>query len=264
MDAIQKILACRDAQDYFGMLDLERPSIDALDRPVWNVSSDEIARAYRKATILVHPDKIEAALVTKLDSNEASFEDENELRQQARDAFDALRQGRTILDDPDSLERVLKASVEKSKKEKEVTASGLATLEQRVSYMSDTLNEKKRLREKDYEYMNQEIMHQMLERRNKGVLKKKWKERRDSSHWSAGHGESSVPPEEDDNDASAKYTDHHGTTPYESSKTHDAATKTQELGQDIHVDLDDEEGARQRRKRNQRRRQGRAGHQNEG
>lgn len=159
--AIERILACRDTGDYFGMFELERPSIDALGRPLWNVSPEAIARAYRKATILVHPDKL------------AASPDLVGIDQRAREAFDALGKGRVALEDPNSLEQLLKASVDKAKKDKERQVSGLATVHERVLHMSKELDEKKRLREEEYVCMNDEIRRQMVEKRNKGLLKKK-------------------------------------------------------------------------------------------
>jgi len=174
--ALETILACRDNGDYFRMFDLEYPSVDALDRPVWNVTSEEIARAYRKASILVHPDKITTSLVQAgIDKGERH----DVLCSQARDAFDALRQGRVALEDPDSLERVLKSWVDKvAKQEKEKEVARLGTVEERVEYMSHELSEKKRLREEEYLSMNEEIRLQMMEQRKRGLMKKKRHEER--------------------------------------------------------------------------------------
>lgn len=173
--AIERILACRDTADYFGMLELERPSVDALGRPTWNVPPETIARAYRKASILVHPDKIATSLV------QAGIErgaEHDRLCGQAREAFDALRQGRVALEDPGSLEQLLKASVARAKEDREREACGLATVEERVLHMSKELSEKKRLREEEYTSMNEEIRNQMIEKRKNLLMKKKRHEER--------------------------------------------------------------------------------------
>eukprot|EP00955_Chlamydomonas_euryale_P086106 364191-Chlamydomonas_euryale.AAC.10 len=56
-DAIKRILKAWEAKDYFGLLQLPPPSCDDLGRPEWGCTPGDVSRAYRKLSVLVHPDK---------------------------------------------------------------------------------------------------------------------------------------------------------------------------------------------------------------
>ena len=43
----------------FRLLQLPYPEADELGRPMWSCTSSDVAKAYRKLSILVHPDKVQ-------------------------------------------------------------------------------------------------------------------------------------------------------------------------------------------------------------
>lgn len=61
------------------MLELPLPEVDELDRPVWRCSPEDVSRAYRRLSVLVHPDKNPG--------------------EDARTAFEALSHAQRILKD---------------------------------------------------------------------------------------------------------------------------------------------------------------------
>lgn len=65
------------------LLQLPHPTADALGRPVWACTNSDISKAYRKISVLVHPDKNPG--------------------EDARQAFEVLNQAHRILKDPDKL-----------------------------------------------------------------------------------------------------------------------------------------------------------------
>jgi hypothetical protein len=65
------------------LLQLPGPQLNEMGKATWTVSSSELSRAYRKLSILVHPDK-----------NPGST---------AREAFEQLKQAYNELKDPDRL-----------------------------------------------------------------------------------------------------------------------------------------------------------------
>ena len=54
---IATVLAARDEKDHFKDLGIEGIALDALGRPVFHYSDDDIAKAYRKISIKCHPDR---------------------------------------------------------------------------------------------------------------------------------------------------------------------------------------------------------------
>jgi DnaJ family protein C protein 8 len=65
------------------MLELPQPELDALGRAAWGLAPADVSRAYRKLSILVHPDKNPG--------------------EEARRAFEALNQAHRLLKDAGSL-----------------------------------------------------------------------------------------------------------------------------------------------------------------
>jgi len=161
-EAIDHILEMYHKKDYFGLLHLEYPSVDALGRPAWDVSPAQVSKAYRTLSVLVHPDKIASSQLHTKDIHE-----------KARDAFEALNESHKKLKDADSLEQILKDSIAMAKDKKEREIAGLGSIQDRVQYMSGELNEKKRLRKEQSAVLNEEIQEQMREKRRQLVERKR-------------------------------------------------------------------------------------------
>ena len=66
-------------------MQLPEPEADELGQPVWNVTSAEVSRAYRKMSVLVHPDKNSGA-----DAQQA-FEALNQAHRKLRDRGELVR-----------------------------------------------------------------------------------------------------------------------------------------------------------------------------
>jgi len=92
------VLERHAAKDYFACLSVRRPDCDALGRAVWDVGDAELNRAFRKASLRVHPDKNRAA--------------------DARKAFDAIGETQKMFKDPARRAEVLREAAERAFKEK--------------------------------------------------------------------------------------------------------------------------------------------------
>lgn len=87
-DAAARItLAFKDG-DYFRLLQLPRPEADALGRPVWSCSEADVARAYRRLSVFVHPDKVQGDAAAR-----EAFEHLNQAYRELRDANKLVRGG---------------------------------------------------------------------------------------------------------------------------------------------------------------------------
>jgi len=150
-DAIKRILLAYTDRDYFRLLELPRPELDALGRLSWSASSIDVSRAYRKLSILVHPDKNPG--------------------EEARKAFEALNEAHRKLKDPNMLESILKEENERAKSRREETEA-TATLDQRVLLNAKQKEEAARLRKEHSEQLNQEIVRQMKEKQDKAKKKR--------------------------------------------------------------------------------------------
>ena len=53
----ERILADYEKGNFFACLGLPPPDCDDAGRPVWDVSESTISKAYRRASLAVHPDK---------------------------------------------------------------------------------------------------------------------------------------------------------------------------------------------------------------
>ena len=60
-------------------MQLPQVEADELSQPIWNVTSSEVSRAYRKISVLVHPDKNPAA------NAQQAFEALNQAHRKLRD-----------------------------------------------------------------------------------------------------------------------------------------------------------------------------------
>lgn len=97
-DVVSAVLSAYDARDYFAVLNVRRPGCDDAGRPTWDVSDAELNRAFRKASLRVHPDK-----------NRAS---------DARRAFDAIGETQKMFRDPVKRGEILRAAAEEAFREK--------------------------------------------------------------------------------------------------------------------------------------------------
>ena len=140
------------------MLDLPYPDVDALGRPVWNVSPGDISRAYRKLSILVHPDKHPG--------------------EDARRAFEALSQAQRRLKDPGELEQILRDGLEAAV-ERRQKADAAGSLEDRMKRMAEKKREEKQLRKEESKNLHDEILQQMKDRQAKARKRQQVRESRE-------------------------------------------------------------------------------------
>ena len=150
-DAIKRILLADKDRDYFRMLELPPPDVDALGRPKWEVTPAEVSKAYRKLSVLVHPDKNPG--------------------DDARQAFEVLNRAHRILKDAGELESILKEHLDKAKARKE-EQEARATIEERVIINARHVEEAKALRKQDAEALQADILRQMQEKQRKAKEKK--------------------------------------------------------------------------------------------
>lgn len=87
-DPVTRILHHGKTRDYFSMLELPPPTLDALGRPSWEVPAADISKAYRRLSVRVHPDKLPGP--------------------EAREAFELLNAAHRALTDPGELVRGLR------------------------------------------------------------------------------------------------------------------------------------------------------------
>lgn len=171
-DAIKRILLAHTDKDYFRLLELPRPELDALGRLSWSATTIDISKAYRKLSILVHPDKNPG--------------------EEARKAFEALNEAHRKLKDPNLLESILKEENAQAKSRREETEA-TATLDQRVLLNAKQKEEAARLRKEHSEQLNQEIVRQMKEKQEKAKNKRPVGEskytRRQQEEVEEGHNE---------------------------------------------------------------------------
>lgn len=142
-DAIQRILAAKREKDWFRLLELAPPEMDALGRTVWSVPSADVSKAYRRLSVLVHPDKNPGA--------------------EARRAFEALNEAHRLLRNRGQLEEVLKEHADSARRRKEA-AEAAATPEERVLLYAAKKDAAKELQKKEGESFQAEIVRQMREK----------------------------------------------------------------------------------------------------
>ncbi|EFN55938.1 hypothetical protein CHLNCDRAFT_145221 [Chlorella variabilis] len=154
-DAIKRILLAAKDRDYFRqgalLLELPPPEVDALGHPCWPAGATEVSKAYRKLSVLVHPDK---------NPGEA-----------ARQAFEALNEAHRTLKDQSKLEGVLKEHLEAAQKRAD-EALASASLEERVVLQAQQAQQAKALRKAQGKSFQADVMRQMRERQEAAKRKR--------------------------------------------------------------------------------------------
>ncbi|KAF5839613.1 DnaJ-like protein [Dunaliella salina] len=151
-NAIQAILLHWRNKEYFKLIQLPEPTADELGRPTWACTPADVSRAYRKLSVLVHPDKVEG--------------------DEAREAFEALNQAHRILKDPSQLEEVLKVAGARARREKErADAAAAVDSSSRAALASSKNQEIKRLRQEQGREFQDTILEQMKRRQDEAKRK---------------------------------------------------------------------------------------------
>lgn len=147
-DAIARTLLAWKDKDYFRLLRLDRPEADALGRPVWGGTDADVSRAYRRLSILVHPDKFVGDVAKQAE---------------ARTAFEALNEAHRMLRNKSLMEQILAKEAEPAR-ERRRKREAEATLEERVIMNSQHKEAKSALTEAEGEAFNMAMKRQQNER----------------------------------------------------------------------------------------------------
>ncbi|PNH05467.1 Chaperone protein DnaJ [Tetrabaena socialis] len=141
----QRILKAWEAKDYFSLLGLPEPEADDLGRPVWSCTEVDVSKAYRKLSIVVHPDK-------------------NPGDDDSRRAFEALNQAHRMLKDPGSREDVLRGGAEKARRRREQQEAG-ADLGTRMQLNAAKNERAKEMRKSEGQDLQAHVLEQMRKRK---------------------------------------------------------------------------------------------------
>lgn len=95
---VDAVLSASASGDYFAVLGVRRPGCDDAGRATWEVSDAELNRAFRRASLRVHPDKNRAV--------------------DARRAFDAIGEAQKMFRDPVRRGEMLRVAAEAAFREK--------------------------------------------------------------------------------------------------------------------------------------------------
>ncbi|KAK9809584.1 hypothetical protein WJX73_004263 [Symbiochloris irregularis] len=147
------LLAQRDG-DYFRLLELPVPEADALGRPVWSCTPSDVSKAYRRLSVMVHPDKNPG--------------------EDARKAFDALSQAHKALRDPGQLEELLNKAADTARRRRDA-AEASATPQERVALYAAKKEEARALQQDQGGSFQAEIRRQMLLRQQRAKRKRESK-----------------------------------------------------------------------------------------
>ncbi|KAK9815590.1 hypothetical protein WJX72_006442 [[Myrmecia] bisecta] len=161
-DAISRMLLAAKDKDYFRLLELPAPEVDELGRPVWASTAVDVSKAYRRLSMLVHPDKNPGP--------------------EAQQAFEALNQAHRLLRDPGEREELLKQSCEAAQRRREA-AEAAATPEERVALFAVKKEKAKELQQHERSSYQAEILRQLQEKKERAKRKreKQSSRRRESS-----------------------------------------------------------------------------------
>ncbi|KAF8058872.1 hypothetical protein HT031_005440 [Scenedesmus sp. PABB004] len=150
-DVVERIgLAFKDG-DYFRLLQLPAPTLNGLGRAEWGVSGGEVSKAYRKLSILVHPDKAPGPA--------------------AREAFEQLKAAYSELRDPDKLAARLRDAEPGLQRAAERVAATVSMTE-RVEQAAAAEERKAQLRQEQARSFQEEIRQQMKRRQAEAEAKK--------------------------------------------------------------------------------------------
>lgn len=163
-DAIQRVLLADKDKDYFRLMELPQPEADELGRPVLNVTSADISKAYRRISVLVHPDKNPG--------------------EDARKAFEALNAAHRKLRDPGQLEEILKIAAEAAMQRREA-AEATATPDERIAIQHAKAAKAKELRKKETASFQAEIMRQQQQKKDMAKRKRMLTSKSRENHSSA-------------------------------------------------------------------------------
>ncbi|KAG2433057.1 hypothetical protein HYH02_012761 [Chlamydomonas schloesseri] len=144
LTAAQRILKAWEAKDYFGLLGLPEPEADELGRPVWNCTEVDVGKAYRKLSIVVHPDK-------------------NPGDDEARRAFEVLNKAHRMLKDPTSREDVLRGAADKARRKREQQEAA-ADLDTRMKMNAAKNDRAREMRKQEGQGLQSHILEQMRKR----------------------------------------------------------------------------------------------------
>jgi DnaJ-class molecular chaperone len=141
-DPIGHILAAHQENDLFLMLSLERPSL-RLGKCVYDITSEDLGRAYRKASLGVHPDKCGGD-------------------PRGREAFDALTAAYRTLRSEGPRGEYLKTYAVKLQREEEKARAGLGR-EERLREGARRAGEEREQRREEARNFQEEILGQVRE-----------------------------------------------------------------------------------------------------
>ncbi|GLI67597.1 hypothetical protein VaNZ11_011839 [Volvox africanus] len=144
LTAAQRILKAWETKDYFSLLGLPEPGADELGRPVWSCTEVEVSKAYRKLSIVVHPDK-------------------NPGDEESRRAFEVLNQAHRMLKDPTSREDVLRGAAEKARKRREQQEAAV-DLNTRMQLNAAKNERARELRKAEGQGLQAHVLEQMRKR----------------------------------------------------------------------------------------------------
>ncbi|KXZ45902.1 hypothetical protein GPECTOR_49g486 [Gonium pectorale] len=126
------------------LLGLPEPEADELGRPVWSCGEVEVSKAYRKLSVVVHPDK-------------------NPGDEDARRAFEHLNAAHRMLKDPSSREDVLRGAADKARRRREQQEAG-ADLATRMQLNAAKNDKARELRKAEGAGLHAHVLEQMRKR----------------------------------------------------------------------------------------------------
>ncbi|KAL3138763.1 hypothetical protein ABBQ32_005608 [Trebouxia sp. C0010 RCD-2024] len=164
---------------YFRLMELPQPEADELGRPILSVTSTDISRAYRRISVLVHPDKNPG--------------------EDARKAFEALNEAHRKLKDPGQMEEILKVAAEAAIQRREA-AEASATPDERIAIQHAKAARAKELRKKETANFQAEIMRQQQQKKEATKRKRMLASRSRLKHHKDDHSTEQADEDGDEDD----------------------------------------------------------------